>query len=112
VPKATCQSLAFLFHVLRIHDLASLGADSAVPGLNRNLVYMSRQVLPAARVRDQFEHVASALSQRVHHANEESRSLAALRDTLLSRLISGELRVKCAERFVERVSDRETGAQL
>ncbi len=34
VPKAPECSLQFLFHALRSHDLASLGADSAVPGLN------------------------------------------------------------------------------
>jgi type I restriction enzyme S subunit len=33
----------------------------------------------------------------------ESRTLAALRDTLLPKLISGELRVKDAERFIEEV---------
>jgi type I restriction enzyme S subunit len=31
---------------------------------------------------------------------QESRTLAQLRDTLLPKLISGELRVKDAERFV------------
>jgi type I restriction enzyme S subunit len=33
----------------------------------------------------------------------ESRTLATLRDTLLPKLISGELRVKDAERFIGRV---------
>ena len=32
----------------------------------------------------------------------ESRTLAALRDALLPKLISGELRVKDAERFIGR----------
>jgi type I restriction enzyme S subunit len=74
VPKATCRSLTFLFHVLRTHDLASLGADSAVPGLNRNLAYMSRQVLPPASLLARFDRLASALSQRVRQANDESRT--------------------------------------
>lgn len=104
VPKADCRSLTFLFHVLRTHDLASLGADSAVPGLNRNLAYMSRQVLPPAPLREQFDHLASAVSQRVHQANAETRTLAALRDVLLPKLISGELRVKQAENLAEEVA--------
>ncbi len=33
--------------------------------------------------------------------SEQSRTLAALRDTLLPKLISGALRVKDAERFLE-----------
>ena len=97
VPNATCRSPAFLFHVLRTHDLASLGADSAVPGLNRNLAYMSRQVLPPAPLRDQFDRFASAVSKRVHQAKTESRSMAALRDALLPKLISGEVRVTGAQ---------------
>ncbi len=100
VPKLGCRSLEFLFHVLRTHDLASLGADSAVPGLNRNLAYMSSQVLPPAPLLAHFERHTSAFSQRVNHANDEIRTLVALRDTLLPKLISGELRVKVAEKFI------------
>nr|BAL57129.1 type I restriction enzyme, S subunit [uncultured prokaryote] len=40
---------------------------------------------------------------RIRACAEESRTLAALRDALLPKLISGELRVKDAERFLERV---------
>jgi type I restriction enzyme S subunit len=37
--------------------------------------------------------------ERIVLAQRESRTLAALRDTLLPKLISGELRVKTAERL-------------
>ena len=100
VPKAICRSLHFLFHVLQGHDLGSLGADSAVPGLNRNLAYMSTQVLPSKPILEEFDSLAGSLAMRVHRCNEESRTLAALRDTLLPKLISGELRVDHAEKIV------------
>jgi type I restriction enzyme S subunit len=96
VPKQPCSSLPFLFHALRTQDLASLGADSAVPGLNRNLAYMSPQILPPAAILDRFDHLARPATKRVHQLNEECRTLAALRDALLPRLISGELRAKNA----------------
>jgi len=96
VPKSNCRSLAFLFHALRTHDLASLGADSAVPGLNRNLAYMSRQVLPTAPLLLEFERIASALSRRLCIANDESLTVAALRDALLPKLISGKVRAPSA----------------
>ena len=92
VPKSNCRSLEFLFHVLRTHNLASLGADSAVPGLNRNLAYLSSQVLPAAPLLVTFERIVSAPSRRLSLANDESRSIAAMRDALLPKLISGEVR--------------------
>ena len=101
VPKLSCRSLEFLFHVLRTHDLASLGADSAVPGLNRNLAYMSSQVLPPVPLFARFERLVSPLSKRVNRANNEIRTLAALRDTLLPKLMSGDLRVTGTERFAE-----------
>ena len=102
-PKGECQSLYFLFHVLRTHNLASLGADSAVPGLNRNLAYMSRQAVPSQHLLDAFDEQMRPLFDRIHHNSEESRTLAALRDTLLPKIISGELRIKDAERFIEKV---------
>ena len=100
VPKKPIRSLHFLFHALRAHDLASLGADSAVPGLNRNLAYMSAQLLPFAPLLEKFDTYASAFAARGHSCAQESRTLAALRDALLPKLISGELRVKDAEAAV------------
>ncbi|HWV56932.1 MAG TPA: restriction endonuclease subunit S [Longimicrobiales bacterium] len=47
-----------------------------------------------------FERVVEPLLKRVLMCRHESRTLAALRDTLLPKLISGELRVKDAERLV------------
>ncbi|WP_411574207.1 restriction endonuclease subunit S [Streptomyces fradiae] len=48
-----------------------------------------------------FEELASPLVERAELAGIESRSLAALRDTLLPELMSGKLRVRDAERIVE-----------
>ncbi len=46
-----------------------------------------------------FATVTNPLLDRFAHAESESRTLAALRDALLPRLISGELRVPDAERI-------------
>ena len=104
VPKTGCQSLHFLFHALQAQDLASLGADSAVPGLNRNLAYMSKLVVPPPAPLSAFDEHTSQVSARVHACQQESRTLAALRDTLLPKLISGELRIPDAERIVGEVA--------
>jgi type I restriction enzyme S subunit len=98
IGKPDLRSLYFLFYALKTHDLASLGADSAVPGLNRNLVYMSKQVVPPSGLLTIFDSCIKPIFQRIHEASNESRTLAALRDTLLPKLISGELRVDDAER--------------
>ena len=96
VPKTECASLHFLYYALLWHDLASLGADSAVPGLNRNLAYMNLQTSPQSTVLDAFDRQVKPLFDRTYANERESRTLAALRDTLLPKLISGELRVQDA----------------
>jgi type I restriction enzyme S subunit len=48
-----------------------------------------------------YENYAGRLDDAVRRHIEDSRSLAQLRDTLLPKLISGELRIADAERFLE-----------
>jgi len=42
--------------------------------------------------------------QEIWANDKESRTLAQLRDTLLPKLVSGELRIADAETFMERVA--------
>ncbi len=69
-------------------------------------------VIPPSSIVAAFDHTSESLLARTLECRRESHTLSALRDTLLPKLISGELRLKQVERFIERVSDRETGAQL
>ena len=48
-----------------------------------------------------FENLISPYFQRISIAQKESKTLTELRDTLLPKLMSGEIRVKDAERAVE-----------
>lgn len=48
-----------------------------------------------------FEGVVQPIFQRIHFAEKESKVLSQLRDTLLPKLISGELRIPDAEKFLE-----------
>ena len=49
--------------------------------------------LPSRHIIDAFEKIVAPLLRDIQIKNRESRTLAALRDTLLPKLISGELRV-------------------
>ena len=93
VPKDTPQSLPFLFYALEGQGLSSVAADSAVPGLNRNLAYLNKQVTPPTPLVVRFGEQVQSLFTRRHSLEEESRTLAAMRDALLPKLISGEIRV-------------------
>jgi type I restriction enzyme S subunit len=92
---------AFAYHLLRTLDLAALNVGSAVPSLNRNDVHPLSAVVPSRAVLSRFEETVRdwfALRQQNH---AESRTLAALRDALLPKLLSGEVRLKQAEKAVE-----------
>jgi type I restriction enzyme S subunit len=58
-------------------------------------------VIPDERLISAFTKLAQPWLAQVTHNIRESRTLAALRDTLLPKLLSGELRVKPAEKLVE-----------
>ena len=94
VPQDTNQKLTFLFIALTRQDLPSVSADSAVPGLNRNLAYMNLQVLPDRTVVEEFDNFVESIFTRRHDLEEESRQLSAQRDVLLPKLVSGELRAR------------------
>ncbi|MDD5617007.1 MAG: restriction endonuclease subunit S [Candidatus Methanoperedens sp.] len=93
VPK-NIRSMYYLFYILLLQDLQSLGADSAVPGLNRNVVYMNKMVIPSPNVLELFDIYLREIYNKVQVSNEESEILTAIRDALLPKLMSGEIRVK------------------
>ena len=57
-------------------------------------------VAPPSSIVDAFDRSAESLLMRTLECRREASTLATLRDTLLPKLISGELRVKDAERFI------------
>jgi type I restriction enzyme S subunit len=60
-----------------------------------------RVVRPPAALVEVFEEAGGSLLDRTRECRRETRTLSTLRDTLLPRLISGELRVKDAGQFLE-----------
>ena len=86
-------SPAYAFHLLRDLDFEMFNAGSAVPTLNRNHVHNLPVVMPPKSIVEAFDAQVMPLMKR-HKANEDqSRTLAALRDTLLPHLLSGELHI-------------------
>lgn len=86
--------LTFCFYLLQTLGLESMNTDAAVPGLNRNNVYRLTFAWGADRLVNKFDISVTALRQKMRANVEESRTLAALRDLLLPKLMSGEVRVK------------------
>ncbi len=95
----------FYFFATRHHlqNFRALAADKAT-----TMGHIQRKHLTDARIAvaspagmKNFDIAMSPLFDQLVSNAQQSRSLAQLRDTLLPKLISGELRVRDAERFVE-----------
>ena len=85
-----------------ISALAHLADGGAYPAVRPEVVIATRAVRPKDELIAEFSRVASPLLSKVAQNDRESRTLTTLRDTLLPRLISGELQLKNAERFIGR----------
>ena len=72
-------------------------AHSSRGSLTTKLLADLRVVVPPRTLIEAFDKIAVPVVLKIAGALGESRTLAALRDTLLSKLISGELRVKQME---------------
>ncbi len=96
VPCRQISSLHFLFFLLREQDLPGIAADSAVPGLNRNLAYMDRVTTPPIQLVELFEIHVGALFARSHSLDTESAQLISLRNALLADLLSDKVTVSPA----------------
>ena len=90
----------YTYHLLRDLNFDAFNAGSAVPTLNRNHVLGLLVVIPPAGVVNEFESLAALLFNRSHQSEQESDTLAMVRDALLPKLISGEIRIKDAEQIV------------
>lgn len=86
-------SVKFVFHFVRSKDLASLNAGSAVPSMTTEILNAMELLVPDAGTLAKFENIVAPMYLTMQKNTQESSKLATLRDTLLPRLMSGELDV-------------------
>jgi type I restriction enzyme S subunit len=93
----------WLLHEMRsrVEEMIGLANGSVFLELSRKNFKAMPIRLPADSGVAAFATAVSPLHERAAQAAAESRTLAALRDTLLPQLMSGKLRVRDAERIVE-----------
>jgi type I restriction enzyme S subunit len=98
VPKKKSMCLSYLYYELKSQNLAFQRSDSAVPGLNRNIAYLNTTIIPSEDIIKRFDTTVRPLFELIYSNINQSRTLAALRDTLLPRLLSGEVRMPFDEK--------------
>ncbi len=92
-PTLPVKSMHFIFYWLRTFAFSSLNSDSAIPGLNRNMAYMEKGVVPNVEAIQVFDRTVRPLKELMEINARQHRTLESIRDALLPKLLSGELRV-------------------
>ena len=82
-----------VLHWLRSIDVLALNRGSTQPLLTQRDLGAQRGVIPPSHVVAEFEEVVELLYQRIQEQEVQVQTLASLRDTLLPRLISGQVRL-------------------
>jgi len=83
-----------------IDTLSHLADGGAYPAVRPEVVTATQLIKPGDDVIEIFSHIVGPPLIKMAENEHQSRTLSVLRDTLLPKLISGELRVKDAERFI------------
>lgn len=90
------------YFLLKSLRLDRFNAGLAVPTLNRNHIESLRVLVPPHSLVRKYEELVGKLFERGFKAGGENQSLAQIRDTILPKLISGELRVQKAKILTDR----------
>lgn len=83
----------FVYHFVKSKDLASMNAGSAVPSMTTNILNAMQLYIPDEKTLEKFENIVSPMYSAMQENTKESKILANTRDTLLPKLMSGELDV-------------------
>ena len=87
----------FVFHFVKSKDLASLNAGSAVPSMTTDILNSMELRIPSADRLAEFEGLVAPLYRAIEDNTRQSARLAALRDTLLPKLMNGEIDVSAVQ---------------
>ncbi|WP_172302459.1 restriction endonuclease subunit S [Pseudenhygromyxa sp. WMMC2535] len=82
-------------------EMRRRGTGAAIPGIPRRDLMTMPVLVPPNDVHARFHHVAAPIVSKILGNAKQSRTLAEIRDTLLPKLISGELRVPEAAELIE-----------
>jgi type I restriction enzyme S subunit len=92
----------YSMHSLENAFRAFEGEGTVFGSISKSDFHKLRFVVPQQELVATFERLCFSIDQAIERDEHESRTLVTLRDTLLPKLVSGELQVKGAERLIDR----------
>ena len=96
--KIDSKEIFYLYYLLKSLDFEELNSDSAVPGLNRDIALSSEIMISPIDMIEKFNNYCSVLFDKIKSNQSQIRTLTQLRDTLLPKLMSGEVAI-CSSFF-------------
>ncbi len=91
--KVDSVGLLYEYFLLKTIGFEDMNTDSAVPGLNRDIALSTEIIIPPENKLHAFNDLVADFVGKLKRNRDQIHTLAKLRDTLLPKLMSGEVRV-------------------
>ncbi len=91
--KVESAGLLYEYFLLKTLNFEEMNSDSAVPGLNRDIALSTEIKIAPLEKLHKFNQFTSTFIDKLRENTKQIRTLEKLRDTLLPKLMSGEVRV-------------------
>jgi len=87
-----------------VDNLTAYATGAAYPAVKADTFETAKMLLPGKDILNAFHNLVDPLRARIAHNQRQNRRLAGLRDTLLPKLLSGEIELPEAEAIAEEVT--------
>lgn len=101
----------YLYYILKPLDFASMNVGSAVPSMTTVVLNNIDVIMPDVNVMTQFDSILASWYERTEFLDSQIKALVKLRDTLLPKLITGELRLPDAEKLLVQATSINIAAE-
>jgi len=92
--KMGSELLVFHYYLLKKLNLKKIESSSAVPGLNRNIVYSLKSETPPNLLLIKFNNTVNPIFSNIASIKKQNQLLIFLRDWLLPMLMNGQVTVE------------------
>ncbi len=89
----------YVYQILNSIDYGSLNVGSTQPLITQTSIKHSKVIISDDSLLDIFEKISASMFSKINSNNTENQSLSDLRDSLLPKLLSGELEMNDVDKM-------------
>ena len=89
----TTQFYEFVYQILKTLNYSGMNRGTSQPLITQGDLKNTSIIMPPDEIIQEYENVVSKLMSLIEYNNKESKIISTLRDTLLPRLMSGEIKL-------------------